>query len=161
MFATRSKISYIRHVMCIVLLLFNVCVMFFRFIYDSSSLMKNRFLRYVVYCDSSYLWYQVIVHTKLIPNDFKACSLSENHKIHQLILERMCPQHSPGGQVLPNWKQKITINLPFFIFLAVTEMSKNCLLVAYIIQLSRINEKLFMLSRPQGQIIDLKCEKSQ
>ena len=38
-------------------------------------------------------------------------------------------------------------------------LSKNYLLVACITDLKRIREKNFKLSRPQGQIIDVKCEK--
>ena len=41
------------------------------------------------------------------------------------------------------------------------KLSKNYLLVTCITNLKRIPEKLFKLSRPQGQIIDVKCEKSQ
>ena len=40
-------------------------------------------------------------------------------------------------------------------------LSKNYLLVTCIKNLKRIREKLFKLLRPQGQIIDVKCEKSQ
>ena len=40
-------------------------------------------------------------------------------------------------------------------------MSENWLLVTCITDLKRIHEKLFKLSRPQGQIIDVKCGKSQ
>ena len=40
-------------------------------------------------------------------------------------------------------------------------LSENWLLVTCITDLKMIHEKLFKLSRPQGQIIDVKCEKSQ
>ena len=39
-------------------------------------------------------------------------------------------------------------------------MYKNYLLVTCITNLKRIRGKLFKLSRPQGQIIDVKCENS-
>ena len=57
---------------------------------------------------------------------------------------------------------KIAINRTFWIhFQPLLNLSKNCLLVTCITNLKRIHEKLFKLSRPQGQIIDVKCEKSQ
>ena len=37
-------------------------------------------------------------------------------------------------------------------------MSDNCLLVTCMTNLHRLHEKLVKLSRPQGQIIDIKCE---
>ena len=40
-------------------------------------------------------------------------------------------------------------------------LSENCLLVTCITYSKRIHEKLSKLSRPQCQIIDVKCEKSQ
>ena len=43
----------------------------------------------------------------------------------------------------------------------VLNLSKNYLLVACITNLKRMREKLFKLSRQQGQIIDVKGEKSQ
>ena len=49
----------------------------------------------------------------------------------------------------------------FFFFRPLLNLSKNYLLVTCINNLKRICEKLFNLSRPQGQIIDVKCEKSQ
>ena len=54
--------------------------------------------------------------------------------------------------------QKITINRPFQFFLAVMELVRE-LLIGNIEQDKC--EKLFMLSRQQSQIIDVKCEKSQ
>ena len=62
------------------------------------------------------------------------------------------------------WRKmrKIAINRPFWIFFqALLNLSKNYLLVTCIAHLKRIREKLFKLSRPQGQIIDVKGEKSQ
>ena len=61
------------------------------------------------------------------------------------------------------WRKmrKIAINRPFFFFRPLVNLSKNYLLVTCITNLKRICEKLFNLSRPQGQIIDVKCEKSQ
>ena len=62
------------------------------------------------------------------------------------------------------WRKmrKIAINRPFWIFFQpLLNLSKNYLLVACITNLKRICEKLFKLSRPQGQIIDVKWEKSQ
>ena len=51
---------------------------------------------------------------------------------------------------------------PFWIFFQpLLNMSENWLLVWCITDLKMIHEKLFKLSRPQGQIIDVKCEKSQ
>ena len=44
---------------------------------------------------------------------------------------------------------------------SLSNLSENCLLVTRITNLNRIHEKLFKLSRQQGQIIDVKCEKSQ
>ena len=62
------------------------------------------------------------------------------------------------------WRKmrKIAINRPFWIFFQpLLNLSKNYLLVTCITNLKRICEKLFKLSRPQGQIIDVKWEKSQ
>ena len=62
------------------------------------------------------------------------------------------------------WRKmrKIAINRPFWIFFQpLLNLSKNYLLVTCITNLKRICEKLFKLSRPQGQIIDIKWEKSQ
>ena len=62
------------------------------------------------------------------------------------------------------WRKmrKIAINRPLWIFFQpLLNMSKNYLLVTCITNLKRICEKLFKLSRPQGQIIDVKWEKSQ
>ena len=57
---------------------------------------------------------------------------------------------------------KIAINQPFrFVLQPLLNMSENCSLVTCITNLGRIHVKLFMLSRPQGQIIDIKCEKLQ
>ena len=61
------------------------------------------------------------------------------------------------------WRKmwKIAINRPFFFFfLPLLNLSENWSLVTCITNLKRICEKLFKLSRPQGQIIDVKCEKS-
>ena len=49
----------------------------------------------------------------------------------------------------------------FFFFRPLLNLSENWSLVTCITNLKRICEKLFKLSRPQGQIIDVKCEKSQ
>ena len=62
------------------------------------------------------------------------------------------------------WRKmwKIAINRPFFFFFRpLLNLSENWSLVTCITNLKRICEKLFKLSRPQGQIIDVKCEKSQ
>ena len=62
------------------------------------------------------------------------------------------------------WRKmrKIAINRPFWIFFQpLLNLCKNYLLVTCITNLKRICEKLFKLSRPQGQIIDVKWEKSQ
>ena len=62
------------------------------------------------------------------------------------------------------WRKmrKIAINRPFWIFFhPLLNLSKNYLLATCITNLKRICEKLFKLSRPQGQIIDVKWEKSQ
>ena len=57
---------------------------------------------------------------------------------------------------------KIAINRPFFLFFwPLLNLSENYLLVTCITNLKRICENFFNLSRPQGQIIDVKCEKSQ
>ena len=58
--------------------------------------------------------------------------------------------------------QKMTVNWPFLIFfLPLLNSSENWLLVTCITDLKIIQGKLFKLSRPQGQIIGVKCEKSQ
>ena len=49
----------------------------------------------------------------------------------------------------------------FFFFRPLLNLSENWSLVTCITNLKRICGKLFKLSRPQGQIIDVKCEKSQ
>ena len=55
--------------------------------------------------------------------------------------------------------QKISINQLFQIFFQpLLNLSENCLLVTCSRNLKRIHEKLFKLSRPKGQIIDIKCE---
>ena len=62
------------------------------------------------------------------------------------------------------WRKmwKIAINRPFFFFFRpLLNLSENWSLVTCITNLKRICEKLFKLSRPQGQIIDVKGEKSQ
>ena len=61
------------------------------------------------------------------------------------------------------WRKmwKIAINRQFFFFWPLLKLSENWSLVICITNLKRICEKLFKLSRPQGQIIDVKCEKSQ
>ena len=62
------------------------------------------------------------------------------------------------------WRKmwKIAINRPFFFFFRpLLNLSENWSLVTCITNLKRIREKLFKLSRPQGQIIDVKGEKSQ
>ena len=62
------------------------------------------------------------------------------------------------------WRKmwKIAINQPFFfLFRPLLNLSENWSLVTRITNLKRIREKLFKLSRPQGQIIDVKGEKSQ
>ena len=62
------------------------------------------------------------------------------------------------------WRKmwKIAINRPFFFFFRpLLNLSENWSLVTCMTNLKRICEKLFKLSRPQGQIIDVKCEKSQ
>ena len=46
-------------------------------------------------------------------------------------------------------------------FQPLLNLSENWSLVTYITNLGRIHGKLFKLSCPQGQIIDVKCEKSQ
>ena len=56
------------------------------------------------------------------------------------------------------WRKmwKISINRPFFFFFRpLLNLLKNYLLVTCITNLKRICEKLFNLSRPQGQIIDI------
>ena len=69
---------------------------------------------------------------------------------------------APTGSNYWRKMRKIAINRPFFnFFRPLLNFSKNYLLVTCINNLKRICEKLFNLSRPQGQIIDVKCEKSQ
>ena len=57
--------------------------------------------------------------------------------------------------------QKITINRPFRFFLAVIELILELLISNMHNKLEQNKEKKLMLSRPRGQIIDIKCEKSQ
>ena len=72
-------------------------------------------------------------------------------------------------QVIPpkrsnHWRKmrKIAINRSFRIFFQpLLNLSKNYLLVTCITNLKRICEKLFNLSRPKGQIMDVKGKKSQ
>ena len=62
------------------------------------------------------------------------------------------------------WRKmwKIAISRPFWIFFQpLLNLSEKWSLVTCKTNLGRICEKLFKLSRPQGQIIDVKCEKSQ
>ena len=59
-------------------------------------------------------------------------------------------------------RRKIAISWLFWIFFPpLLNLSKNYLLVTCITNLTRICEKLFKLSRPQGQIIDVKGQKWQ
>ena len=56
--------------------------------------------------------------------------------------------------------RKIAINRQFWnFFQPLLNLSKNYLLVKCITNLKTIRGKLSKLSRPQGQIIDVKCEK--
>ena len=48
-----------------------------------------------------------------------------------------------------------------YFFQPLSNLSENCLFVTFITNLSSINTKLFVLSRPQGEIIDAKCTESQ
>ena len=69
---------------------------------------------------------------------------------------------APTGSNYWRKMRKIAINRPFlFFFRPLLNFSKNYLLVICITNLKRICGKLFKFSRPQGQIIDVKCEKSQ
>ena len=53
----------------------------------------------------------------------------------------------------------MTINRPFSIFFQPSlNLSENWLLVACITDLKMIHKKLFRLSRPQGQIIDINAK---
>ena len=63
------------------------------------------------------------------------------------------------GQIIDKKCKKIAIKQPFrFFYQTLSKLSKNSLLVTCIKNLSRIHEK--PLTRTQGQIIDVKCEKS-
>ena len=68
---------------------------------------------------------------------------------------------APTGSNYWRKMRKIAINRPFFFFRPLLHFSKNYLSVICITNLKRICEKLFKFSRPQGQIIDVKCERSQ
>ena len=57
--------------------------------------------------------------------------------------------------------RKITINRPFCIFSAIIELVRELVISNMHNKFGRIHGKLFKLSRPQGQIIDVKCKKSQ
>ena len=62
------------------------------------------------------------------------------------------------------WRKmrKIAIKSAILIFFQpLLNLSENCLFVTCITNLKRIHGHFFKLSRPQGQIIDVKCEKSQ
>ena len=85
--------------------------------------------------------------------------------MHNKLEEDTCEN---VGVIVPTrsnyWRKmrKIAINRPFWIFFQpLLNLSKNYLLVTCITNLKRICGKLFKLSRPQGQIIDAKWEKSQ
>ena len=119
------------------------------FFSDMLYIVTSRIYRIKLSCIQN--WFQMILRhvtfqkiTKFPSWFLSACA----HNIHQ------------ADKSFQTENKKITINWPFFIFLAVIELSENCLLVTCTTHFSRINEKLFMLSRPQGQTIDLKCEKS-
>ena len=85
--------------------------------------------------------------------------------IHNKFEENMWKTFQVIAPTVSNyWRKmrKIAINRPFFFFFRpLLNLSKNYLLVTCITNLKRICDKLFNLSRPQGQIIDVKCEKSQ
>ena len=57
--------------------------------------------------------------------------------------------------------KKIAINRPFFKFSAVIELVRELLISNMHDKFEQDKWKLLMLSRPQGQIIDVKSEKSQ
>ena len=58
--------------------------------------------------------------------------------------------------------QKIAINRTYSFFSQpLLNLSENWSLVACITNWGRIHGKLFMLLRPQAQIIEVKCEKLQ
>ena len=67
----------------------------------------------------------------------------------------------PQGQIIDvkckNRKKSAIWNF----FQPLSNSSENWLVLTFLTHLSRINEKLLMLSRPQGRIIDVKCKKSQ
>ena len=85
--------------------------------------------------------------------------------MHNKLEEDTCENFEVIAPTRSNyWRKmrKIAINRPFWIFFQpLLNLSKNYLLVTCITNLKRICEKLFKLSRPQGQIIDVKWEKSQ
>ena len=56
---------------------------------------------------------------------------------------------------------KIAINLPFFFFLAIIELVRELVISNMHNKFEKDTWKTFKLSRPQGQIIDVKGEKSQ
>ena len=68
----------------------------------------------------------------------------------------------PQGQIIDVKCEKLQqIGRLKFFFRPLLNLSENCLLVSCITNLKRIHEKLFKLSRPQGQIIDVKGKKSE
>ena len=85
--------------------------------------------------------------------------------MHNKLEENTCENVEVIAPTRSNyWRKmrKIAINLPFWIFFQpLLNLSKNYLLLTCITNLKRICEKLLKLSRPQGQIIDVKWEKSQ
>ena len=68
----------------------------------------------------------------------------------------------PQGQII-NVKCKKLQEIGHFayFFQPLSKLSENWTLVKRITHFERIHGKLFMLSCPQGQIIDVKCEKLQ
>ena len=76
-----------------------------------------------------------------------------------MIHEKLYKLSRPQGQII-DMKNRNKSAIWIF-FQPLLNLSENYLLVRWITNSKRIHETLFKLSRPQGQIIDVKGKKSQ
>ena len=64
----------------------------------------------------------------------------------------------PQGQIIDVKCKNRNKSAILIFYQPLMKLSENWSLVACITNLGRIHKKLFMLLRPQGQIIDVKCK---
>ena len=77
------------------------------------------------------------------------------------IHEQLFKLSSPQGQIIDYTVKNHNKSAILTFFQPLLNLSENCFLVTCITHFKRILEKLPKLSRPQGQIIEVNCEKLQ